>query len=135
MADNVYALVHEGNRAFGISFPDFPGCVSGGDTIDEAIRRGREALAFHVEGMAEDGDELPVPRSLTELRKDLEFRKAAEDAVVVSVPVDLPGKAVRVNISMDERLLESVDRAASATGQSRSAFLAEAARARILGRL
>jgi predicted RNase H-like HicB family nuclease len=133
MAENVYALVHEGDRVFGISFPDFPGCVSGGDTIDEAIRRGRETLAFHVEGMVEDGDELPVPRSLTELRKDLEFREAADDAVIVSVPVDLPGRAVRVNISIDERLLESVDRAATASGQSRSAFLAAAARARISG--
>lgn len=133
MAENVYALVHEGDRAFGISFPDFPGCISGGGTIDEAIRRGREALAFHVQGMAEDGDEMPVPRSLTELRKDPEFREAAEDAVIVSMPVEFPGKAVRVNISMDERLLESVDRAAASSGQSRSAFLAAAARARILG--
>lgn len=133
MTDNVYALVHEGDRSFGISFPDFPGCVSGGDTIDEAIRRGREALSFHVQGMVEDGDELPAPRSLTELRKDPDFREAAGDAVIVSVPVDLPCKAVRVNISMDERLLELVDRAASASGQSRSAFLAAAARARISG--
>ena len=131
MADNVYALVHEGDRAFGISFPDFPGCVSGGDTIDDAIRRGREALAFHVEGMVEDGDDLPVPRTLTDLRKDQEFREDAEGAVIVSVPIDLPGKAVRVNISMDERLLDSVDRAAAASGQSRSAFLAAAARALI----
>lgn len=133
MVENVYALVHEGNRSFGISFPDFPGCISGGDTIDEAIRRGREALAFHIEGMVEDGDELPAPRSLTQLRKDPEFQEAADDAVIVSVPIDLPGKAVRVNISMDERLLESVDRAAAASGQSRSAFLAAAARARISG--
>ncbi len=133
MADNVFALIHEGNRAFGISFPDFPGCISGGDTIDEAIRRGREALAFHVEGMVEDGDELPVPRTLTELRKDPAFRADAKGAVITSVPVELPGRAVRVNISMDERLLESIDRAAAAAGQSRSAFLAAAVRARISG--
>jgi predicted RNase H-like HicB family nuclease len=133
MADNVYALIHEGDRAFGISFPDFPGCISGGETIDEAIRRGREALAFHVQGMLEDGDELPILRSLTEIRNDPDFREAANDAVVATVPVDLPGKAVRVNISIDERLLESVDRAAAASGQSRSAFLAAAARTRIAG--
>jgi predicted RNase H-like HicB family nuclease len=133
MADNVFALIHESSRAFGISFPDFPGCVSGGHTIDEAIRRGREALSFHVRGMVEDGDSLPVPRSLTELRKDPAFRGAAEGAVIVSVPVELPGKAVRVNLSMDERLLESVDRAAAAAGQSRSAFLAAAAKAKISG--
>ncbi len=133
MTDNVYALVHEGDHAFGISFPDFPGCVSGGDTIDEAIRRGREVLAFHIEGMVQDGEALPVLRSLTELRKDSDFQESAGDAVIVSVPIDIPGKAVRINISMDERLLESVDRAAAASGQSRSGFLAAAARARIAG--
>ena len=128
-----YALIHEEDGVFGISFPDFPGCIATGRTEDEVLRKGAEALTFHMAGMVEDGDILPVPRTLSELRGDAGFRADAADAVIAVVDVDLPGRSVRVNISLEERLLESVDRAASAAGQSRSAFLAEAARQRLKG--
>lgn len=133
MADHVIALIHEENGAYGISFPDFPGCVSGGASLDEALRRGAETLAFHVAGMIEDGDAMPVLRALQELRRDAEFRADAKNAVVAVVPVEFPGKAVRVNISIDERLLGAIDREAEARGESRSAFLATAAKERIKG--
>jgi predicted RNase H-like HicB family nuclease len=133
MSGTVLALIHEEDGVYGISFPDFPGCVSGGRSLDEALSRGRETLAFHVAGMVEDGDTLPVLRSLSEIRSDPCFAEDAAGAIVAAVPVDLPGRAVRVNVSIDEGLLDAVDRAARKAGQSRSAFLAEAARARIKG--
>lgn len=129
-----YALIHEEDGVFGISFPDFPGAVSTGRSEEEVIRKGIEALNFHVAGMIEDNDRMPMLRSLAELKKDREFRAAAKAAVVAMIPFELPGKAVRLNISMDEHLLDAVDRAAEAAGQSRSAFLAEAARQRVRGR-
>ena len=128
-----HALIHQEDGVFGISFPDFPGAISTGRSEEEAIRKGSEALSFHVAGMVEDGDPLPVLRSLGELRSDREFRESAKGAVVALVPFEPPGRAVRLNISMDEHLLDAVDRAAQAAGQSRSAFLAEAARQRIRG--
>jgi len=131
MSNFTYALIHEEGGAYGISFPDFPGCVSGGRNLDEALARGAETLLFHVAGMVEDGDPLPVLRTLEELRVDPAFVEDSEHAVVAIVPVELPGRAVRVNVSIDERLLDAIDRAARAAGQSRSAFLADAARARI----
>jgi len=135
MSRFTYALVHEEDGTYGVSFPDFPGCVSGGRTLDEALARGQEALAFHIAGIIEDGDPLPLLRSLGELKADPVFVEDSEGAAIAAVPVELPGQAVRVNVSIDERLLESIDRAARAAGQSRSAFLAEAARARIKGAL
>lgn len=133
MAGQVYALIHEDDGAYGISFPDFPGCVSGGDSADEAIVRGRETLAFHVAGMVEDGDPLPHLRNLTELRDDPAFRDAVRDAIIALVPIDLPGRPVRVNVSIDEGLLDRIDRAAKARGETRSGFLAAAAKARLAG--
>lgn len=129
----VYALIHEEDGVFGISFPDFPGCVATGRSEDELLRRGAEALTFHISGMAQDGDPIPLPRTLSELRADPSFRDDAVDAIVAIVEYDAPSRAVRVNISFEERLLDRVDRAASAAGQSRSAFLAEAARQRLKG--
>jgi predicted RNase H-like HicB family nuclease len=128
-----YALIHEEDGVFGISFPDFPGCISTAKREDEVLRKGGEALAFHVAGMVEDGDPLPIVRNLSELRADKSFRSDAKGAVLALVPFETPGRAVRLNISMDETLLEAVDRAAAAGGQSRSAFLAEAARRRLKG--
>jgi len=69
-----YALLYEENGSFGISFPDFPGCISGGGSAEEALRRGRGALAFHIAGMVEDGDAMPRLRGLDELRADRDFR-------------------------------------------------------------
>jgi predicted RNase H-like HicB family nuclease len=128
---HVYGLIHEENGAFGISFPDFPGVASGGRSLDEALMRGARTLAFHLEGMAEDGEALPRIRSLEELRKDRTFRADSKGAVVVAVPLDLPGRAVRVNVTIEEHLLEAIDRAAEASGQSRSAYIANAARERL----
>ena len=50
------AFIHTDDAGgFGISFPDFPGCVSDGDTVEDALTRGEAALAFHVAGLREDG--------------------------------------------------------------------------------
>jgi predicted RNase H-like HicB family nuclease len=94
-----YALIHEEDGVFGISFPDFPGCVSTGRTEEEALRKGAQALSFHVSGMVEDGDVLPVLRGLSELRASTEFREDAEGAIVALVSFDVPGRAVRLDIA------------------------------------
>lgn len=124
-----YALIHREAGVSGIAFPDFPGVVATGRTAEEAIRKGSEALSFHVAGMVADGDTVPDLRALEALQRDPDFRDDAEGGVLALVRFDLPAKAVR--ISVDEHLLGAIDRAASAAGQSRSAFLADAARMKI----
>jgi predicted RNase H-like HicB family nuclease len=128
------ALIHGEPGNYGISFPDFPGCVSGGDTIEEAISHGHEALASHVETMIEEGLPLPEISSIDDVRSNPDFADEIADAVaLVAVDHDLPGKSVRVNISIDEQLLKRIDRVAQSRGESRSGFLAAAARARLGG--
>ena len=126
-----YALIHEENGTFGISFPDFPGCISTGRTAEEAIAKGSEALTFHVSGMAEDGLDLPVPRGLAELRADPAFAADADGATLTLINYEVPGRSVRINISIDENLLSSIDLSANASGESRSGWLADAARRRL----
>jgi predicted RNase H-like HicB family nuclease len=129
----VVGLVHGASGAYGISFPDFQGCIAGGATIDEALRRGRDALDFHVESMIEVGEALPKVRDIAGIRADPSFAEDFADALVAVVDVDLPAKPVRVNISIDERLLERIDRAAEASGETRSGFIATAMRQRLIG--
>ncbi len=69
------AVVHkEPGSDYGVSFPDFPSCVTAGATLDEAVALAHDALAFHLEGMATDGDPLPArPCSVAEVLADPEL--------------------------------------------------------------
>jgi predicted RNase H-like HicB family nuclease len=81
----VMSLINEEGGAYGVSFPDFPGCVSGGRSLDEALARGAETLLFNVAGMVEDGDPFPVLRALEDLKCDPSFVEDSEDAFVAIV--------------------------------------------------
>jgi predicted RNase H-like HicB family nuclease len=126
----VVALIHEENGVFGASFPDFLGCTTVADSLDAIIPKAAEALAFHVEGLIEDGP-LPPARTLAQLRKDPVFREDSAGAMIALVPYAPPARAARINITLDESLLERVDRAADAAGETRSGYLAAAARQRL----
>lgn len=106
---------------FGVDFPDFPGCVTAGATLDEARRLAAEALALHVDGLVEDGDSLPTPSSLDVIMAD----RDNADAVVflVDVPAS-PVRSMRINVTLPNDLVEAIDRVT----RNRSRFLAEAAR-------
>ena len=112
--------------------PDFPGCVAVGETLDEAMHQGCEALAFHVEGLMGDGEPIPPPRSIDSVKADPELADWRDGADFVLIPLlrDL-GTSRRVNISLDRGLLEAIDDEAKHRRMTRSAFLATAARREI----
>lgn len=82
------ALIHKDlDSGYGVSFPDLPGVITGGDTIDEAMQNAPEVLAFAAEDWSEQtGRPFPQPRSIDDLRKDVAFQKDAADAVIAVVP-------------------------------------------------
>ena len=127
----VITLIHEEDGAFGVSFPDFPGCTTVASSLDEAAAKAAQVLAFHADGMHADGIAMPRARTLSELQADKVFRADARGAVVVAVPYAPPSKAVRINMTVDETLLEHVDNAASRAGETRSGFFAVAAQKRL----
>ena len=89
------ALVHKDEgTSYGVSFPDLPGCISAGDTFEEAVANAAEALAAHLALMRADGDTIPAPRSFDELKRDREFLADAADAIVTVVqPQRMPADA------------------------------------------
>ena len=97
------SFIHRDKAGYGVSFPDFPGCVSVGDTANDAIRHGREALAFHVEGLAEDSEANPEPRTIDAIEADPELADWCREADLVLIPLLLDrGSSRRVNISLAE---------------------------------
>ena len=124
-------IVPQDGGSYGVVFPDLPGCVSAGMTLQEAANNAAEALALHIESMIEDGETLPAPSALDAPLPDW-LREDLGDVVTSAlIPVELPGKTVRANITVDEALLRRIDAAASAEGFTRSGFLAQAARDRL----
>ena len=105
---------------FGVDFPDFPGCISAGGSIEEARRMAQEALELHVSGFLEDGEGLPLPTSLDAIMADPDNSEAVAFLATVPEPAE---RSVRVNITLPERLLRRID----ARAANRSAFLARAA--------
>jgi predicted RNase H-like HicB family nuclease len=96
------------NSDYGVSFPDFPGCVTAGTTLEEARRMAAEALSFHVAGMMEDNEELPKPSSLDDLHND----PAMKVAVAFLTELREPEKTVRINITARASQITEIDRRA-----------------------
>ncbi|KGM35409.1 type II toxin-antitoxin system HicB family antitoxin [Inquilinus limosus] len=120
------ALIHkDAGSDYGVSFPDLPGLITAGSDLDEARAMAEEALALHMEGMAEDDEAVPEPSGLEEIMADAENR----DGVAVLVPAPQQAiKSVRVNVTIPEDVLAEIDRYAEGHGFTRSGFLVRAAR-------
>lgn len=127
----VIATIHEEDGTFGVSFPDFPGCITTAATLDDALFRAQQVINFHVEGMAADGEAMPELRSAARLQ--VEEAEWLEGASLAVVTFNLPGKAQRVNVTIDSNLLKRVDHAAQVAGQSRSGFIASAVSLKMAG--
>src|SRR6266567_2280958 len=93
--DYIAYLHKDAKSDYGVSFPDLPGCITAGSTLEEAKRMAAEALSLHIAGMREDGQEIPEPSTLDELRND----PAMKGAVAFLVPATELERTVRINIT------------------------------------
>ena len=125
-----HAVVHKDeDSAFGVEFPDLPGCFSAADEVEDVIPNAVEALSLWFE----DQDEV-APSPVEKVRFDA-TADLAGGAFLVMVPwIGRNSKPARVNISLDRAMLDAIDSAAAMRRLTRSAFLAEAARNEIEGR-
>jgi predicted RNase H-like HicB family nuclease len=117
-----YAFIHKDEASdFGITFPDFLGCVTAGRTLDEAMKMAVEALAAHIELMAEEGIAIPEPSSFEKIVSEAAAQPGAVP-YLVRAP-DVADRAVRLNITLPESLVRRIDERT----RNRSRFLARAA--------
>lgn len=123
--DGYWALIHkDDDSAYGVSFPDLPGCVSAGGTLEEALGDGREALSAHLAWMRAERDPIPEPRAYEALQSDPEVIEEAQGATWhLIVPRAVKAPRVRINIMIDPALLRDADEAAEGAGQTRSGYI------------
>jgi predicted RNase H-like HicB family nuclease len=113
------AVLERGSRgAFGAWFPDFPACVAGGKSQEEAIERAERALAQAVDGWVEQGHVLPEPTPIEQIVPP----KGSDVAAYFIVGVDPPDPSERVNVYLPKSLIARIDKRAAELGMSRSSF-------------
>lgn len=120
------AIIHKGaDTAYGVTLPDFPGCFSAADTLEDVQAKVQEAVELYAAGEAFAP---PVPMPLEQAA----HLEEARDGILMLVDVDLDfldERVVPVNISMPAYMRDRIGRAAKAQGLTRSAYLVRAARA------
>ena len=120
------AIIHkEQETAYGVTLPDFPGCFSAADRLDDIPHAIQEAVELWSEGRE---CEPPRPSAFEVIAAS----EAARGGMLMLVDIQfdfLDQRVVPVNISMPLAMRERIDRAARARGLSRSAFLVKAAEA------
>jgi predicted RNase H-like HicB family nuclease len=121
------AAIHKDpESAYGVTIPDLPGCFSAGDTVEEAIANGTEAIECHIEGLLIDGEDIPMPGIVETHKQNPDYA----DAFWAFIPVDLSklsGAFKRVNISVPERILSKIDALAERRGETRLGLITAAA--------
>ncbi len=118
-------LHKEKDADYGVTIPDVPGCYTAGSTIEEAIAMAQEAIQCHLEGLLIDKEPLPLSSSIEENQKNPDF----ENGIWAIVDIDIAKlsiKSKRVNITIPETVLHSVDKYAKQHGESRSGLLTQA---------
>ncbi|MEO7067741.1 MAG: type II toxin-antitoxin system HicB family antitoxin [Rhodanobacter sp.] len=116
--------IGDDKNAYGVVVPDLPGCFSAGDTMDEAISNTEEAILAWME--AEETLTPPRASKVDVLRGLPEYDGWAWAFAAVDL-AKLNDKAVRINVTIPERVLHAIDGYAQSQGESRSGFLTRAA--------
>lgn len=115
---NRYPALLDGERgAYGVTFPDLPGIVAMGATVDEALLNGEEALRDYAIETEKDGAPLTPPRAPEQV-------EPLPGQTLVSIPMIRPsGRTVRANLSLDESVVAFIDGERRRRGMTRRAYV------------
>ncbi len=113
-----YPAVIDGKKsAYGVTFPDLPGIVAMGKTLDEALVNAEEALRDYVVETEKDGVTITPPSALEQV-------DTPDGCLLVSVPLlRLSGRSVRANMLLDEGVAAFIASEAQRRGMTRTAYV------------
>ena len=111
------ALIDGKKGGYGVTFPDLPGIVAMGNTIDEAMLNAEEALRDYAIEAERDNEAIAPP-------SDLERVQSGPGQTLVSVPlIRLSGRTVRRHMTLDEGVAAFIDSEARRRGMTRTAYV------------
>ena len=111
------ALIDGKKGAYGVTFPDLPGIVAMGKSVDEAMLNAEEALRDYALEAEKDGEAITPPSALERVQSQA-------GQTLVSVPLIRPtGRSVRIHIALDEGVAAFIDSEARRRGMTRTAYV------------
>lgn len=111
------ALIDGKEGDWGINFPDLPGTVAMGKTIEEALANAEEVLRDTALAAEEDGETMPAPFSAP-------FEFLPEQKELVKIPlINVARKAVRANMMINPDVLALIDTEAKRRGMTRTSYV------------
>ena len=87
MQRNYPIVIHkEPDSDYSVTVPDLPGCITAGDTLDDAQNQALEAIQCHIEGMLLDGEPVPEPKDLTYHQDNPDYAEGTWKFVAITLP-------------------------------------------------
>jgi predicted RNase H-like HicB family nuclease len=98
------AVFHYADDGISIEFPDLPGCLTCGNTTEEALLMAKEALELHLFGMEQDGDIIPPPSELTNIKLESNERLILIDVFMPAVRDEQQNRAIKKTLTIPKWL-------------------------------
>lgn len=121
-------LHSDDGQRYGVTVPDLEGCFSAGDSIDNALESVKESIELHLEGLLEEGQDLPSILPISQHQNNPDYTDGVWALVDVDTTV-FEGETEEIDVTLPRLLLRRIDDYTHAKHLTRSVFLAEAARA------
>jgi len=84
-------ILEKGGRNYSAYSPDVPGCVATGESVETTLNEMREALVFHIEGLIENGDDVPTPKTLNYYIEKTD--EISSDDILAHIEIEVPQPA------------------------------------------
>ncbi|MDR1702874.1 MAG: type II toxin-antitoxin system HicB family antitoxin [Sporomusaceae bacterium] len=91
------AIFHQAEDGISVHFPDLPGCITCGNTLEEALFMAKDALGLHLYGMEKDDDQIPEPSSLINVTLEPNERFLSVEVFMPPFCDEMENKAVKKN--------------------------------------
>ena len=94
------AIFNYDEDGISIEFPDLPGCLPCGKTLEEAMKNAKEALGLHIYGMEQDKEVIPEPTPANKLRGSINQAVVLIDVFMPVVRYAINNKAVNKTVTL-----------------------------------
>jgi predicted RNase H-like HicB family nuclease len=89
---NFLIIIEKGAENYSAYSPDVLGCAATGKSVEETLENMKDALKFHFEGILEDGEEIPVPKSLNFYLENTD--EISSDDILAHINIEIPEPAL-----------------------------------------
>jgi len=104
------AVFHYAADGISVEFPDLPGCLTCGDTTEEALSMAKEALELHLYGMERDTDEIPSPSDLINIQLESNERIVFIEVFMPPVRDEQENKAIKKTLTIPKWLNDEAEK-------------------------